>query len=86
MSLEPIKQHPGCKDCQCYPEGRNDCPNFTACRVRLGYAASEGEAALHEVEAWKRRTKAAEDKVKNLQSSICYRIARFIGPGRKTPA
>jgi hypothetical protein len=35
--IEPIKCHPGCDICQCYPEGRNDCPDHMKCRARLGY-------------------------------------------------
>lgn len=32
-----FKAFPSCKECQCYPEGRNDCPDHKECRKRLGY-------------------------------------------------
>lgn len=32
---QPIKSHPLCKECQCYPEGRNDCPDHMKCREWL---------------------------------------------------
>ena len=28
---------PDCTECQCYPEGRNDCPKHRECRRVLGY-------------------------------------------------
>jgi hypothetical protein len=30
-----LKGFPGCKNCQCYPEGRNDCPDHMKCRAWL---------------------------------------------------
>lgn len=44
--LEPIKMHMLCQSCQCYPECRNDCPDFASCSVKLGYAKSEKEAMM----------------------------------------
>jgi hypothetical protein len=36
--IEPIKSHPGCAACQCYPECRIDCPDRERCLDRLpGY-------------------------------------------------
>lgn len=31
----PIKSHPDCKECQCYPECRMDCPDWRQCLERL---------------------------------------------------
>jgi hypothetical protein len=30
-----LKGFPGCKECQCYPEGRVDCPDHLKCREWL---------------------------------------------------
>jgi hypothetical protein len=35
--IEPIKSHPNCEECQCYPEGRNDCPDHMKCRSRMDF-------------------------------------------------
>lgn len=44
--MQPIKMHLQCESCQCYPECRNDCPDFPKCAVRLGYAKTESEAMM----------------------------------------
>jgi hypothetical protein len=33
--IEPIKMHPLCAECQCYPECRTDCPEHLRCLERL---------------------------------------------------
>lgn len=33
-----LKGFPDCQECQCYPEGRKDCPDHQSCREKLGYA------------------------------------------------
>jgi hypothetical protein len=45
MTPQPIalglKAFPLCEECQCYPEGRIDCPDSAACMVRLGSSPHE---------------------------------------------
>lgn len=33
--IPPIKSYPECEVCQCYPECRNDCPDWRQCVERL---------------------------------------------------
>lgn len=33
--IEPIKGHPCCEECQCYPECRSDCQDHLQCVERL---------------------------------------------------
>jgi hypothetical protein len=33
---------PDCPECQCYPEGRNDCPKHRECIERLGPGQTHG--------------------------------------------
>lgn len=39
----PPKSHPASSACQCYPEGRSDCPDAGECRIRLGYTPQATE-------------------------------------------
>lgn len=34
-----LKAYPDCVECQCYPEGRLDCPDHLQCRLTLGMPA-----------------------------------------------
>lgn len=33
--LDGLKAFPNCVECQCYPECRNDCPDYLQCLERL---------------------------------------------------
>lgn len=48
--IPPIKSHPGDKVCQCYPEGRNDCPDHMRCREHYGWLSNEEKAQRYAAE------------------------------------
>jgi hypothetical protein len=54
--IEPIKMHPGCEVCQCYPECRIDCPDHLKCLDALPvYWSKEYRAKKYAEEVRKRK-------------------------------
>lgn len=47
-----IKDWPDCTECQCYPECRNDCPDWVACYERLPvYHNPKTDALVRDIKA-----------------------------------
>jgi hypothetical protein len=42
LLVSGLQGFPHCDVCQCYPEGRNDCPKHRQCIERLGPGGTHG--------------------------------------------